>query len=134
MCMQEVLDAYFLKARGASDSLRDRDACKVLAGLISDLLQQLRGGSSGLPLPTVAIAKAAMGSGGALGAANKRRAKRGEPSVIASEADAAKATPRAGKQKRKRATSSVAAPKAEAAAKAQTGVKGKKGPKQKNAS
>ena len=59
--MQELLDAYFLKARGASDSLRDRDACKVLAGLISDLLQQLRGGSSGLPSQTVATANEAVG-------------------------------------------------------------------------
>ena len=136
MCMQDLLDAYFLKARGASDSHRDRDACKVLAGLISDLLQQLRGGLSGLPLQTVATVKAAKVSGGALGAANKRKEKRGELSVAASKADAAKATLSPGMQKRKRATSSMAAPTTDAAAKAQIGVKrrGKKGHKHRNAS
>ncbi len=43
---QGVLDAYFLKARGASESERDRDACSTLAAEAASLLAQLQGANS----------------------------------------------------------------------------------------
>ncbi len=134
--MQELLDDYFLKARGANNSLRDRDACKGLAGPINDKLQQVRGGLEERPLQSVKKAKAGKSSADALGAANKHKGKRGEPSVAAPKADAVQAALSRGKQRRGRTTSSVAAPKAEAAAQAQAHMrqKAKKGPKQKGIS
>ena len=44
--VQGVLDAYFLKARGASESERDRDACSTLAAEAASLLAQLQGAES----------------------------------------------------------------------------------------
>lgn len=45
-CVQGVLDAYFLKARGASESRRDKDACSALAAEATGLLAQLQGAES----------------------------------------------------------------------------------------
>ena len=44
--VQGVLDAYFLKARGASESQRDKDACSALAAEAATLLAQLQGAES----------------------------------------------------------------------------------------
>ena len=43
MRVQGVLDAYFLKARGAGESQKQQDACDAAAAEAICLLQQLRG-------------------------------------------------------------------------------------------
>ena len=44
--MQGALDAYFLKARSASYSQRDQDACSTLSAEAEALLAQLQGAES----------------------------------------------------------------------------------------
>ena len=75
--MQDMLDAYFLKARGASESQRDKDACSALAAEAVALLTQLQGAKI-LSALSVAADKRSRGvqkqkSTGAVGTAKQRQ-------------------------------------------------------------
>ena len=77
--VQDMLDAYFLKARGASESQRDKGACSALAAKAAALLTQLQGAESLNALP-VAADKQSRGvqkqkSTGAVGTAKQGRKK-----------------------------------------------------------
>lgn len=75
--MQGQLDAYLLKARGATESQRDRDACRALAAEAIALLMHLHGVKSQEGAPAPLKQSTAAGSNGKQKAKKAREAPRG---------------------------------------------------------
>ena len=75
--MQGQLDAYFLKARGATESQRDQDACSALAAESVALLMHLYGVKSREGAPAALKQSPAAGSNGKQKGKKAREARPG---------------------------------------------------------